>query len=81
MTRLFVKLRQIKMDGEEQMDTGAVGMADTADIFGTLKNFEIEKRIGKGQFSEVWKARCIVDNSVIALKKVQVWWLRVDGKM
>ena len=61
------------MDGEEQMDTGAVGMADTADIFGTLKNFEIEKRIGKGQFSEVWKARCIVDNSVIALKKVQVW--------
>ena len=40
--------------------------------YGTLKNFEIEKEIGRGQFSVVYKARCVVDNSKVALKKIQV---------
>lgn len=40
--------------------------------YGTLTNFEIEKKIGRGQFSVVYKARCVADNSIVALKKVQV---------
>ena len=28
--------------------------------------------MGKGQFSEVYKARLHIDNSIVALKKVQV---------
>ena len=41
-------------------------------IYSELGNFDIEKKIGKGQFSEVYKARCLLNNRVIALKKVQV---------
>ena len=37
-----------------------------------LSNFEIVKRIGKGQFSVVYKAVCKVNNQHVALKKVQV---------
>lgn len=37
-----------------------------------LSNFEIIKKIGKGQFSVVYKAICKVDNQTVALKKVQV---------
>ena len=40
--------------------------------YGCLACFELEKKIGKGQFSEVVRARCNSDNSVVALKKVQV---------
>ena len=32
-----------------------------------------DKKIGKGQFSEVYKAKLSVDDSTVALKKVQVW--------
>ncbi|KHN87352.1 Serine/threonine-protein kinase Nek6 [Toxocara canis] len=39
--------------------------------YGKLDAFEIEKKIGKGQFSEVYRARCKEDNKVVALKKVQ----------
>lgn len=45
---------------------------EQGNIYGCLANFEIDKRIGKGQFSEVFRARCKIDNSVVALKKVQV---------
>lgn len=49
-------------------DSGqAVGLQYTSQ-----KNFEIEKKIGKGQFSVVYKARCLLDNSIVALKKIQV---------
>lgn len=41
-------------------------------LYGTLKNFNVEKKIGKGQFSEVYRAVCIVNNVTLALKKVQV---------
>ncbi len=57
------------MEVEEQMDLGASGHVDP---YTSVQNFEIEKKIGEGQFSEVYKARCVIDNSVIALKKVQV---------
>lgn len=33
----------------------------------------VEKRIGKGQFSVVYRARSKADGSVVALKKVQIF--------
>ena len=41
-------------------------------LYSRLENFEIQKKIGRGQFSVVHRARCLVDNSIVALKKVQV---------
>ena len=41
--------------------------------YNCLGNFEIQKRIGKGQFSEVFRARCLIDISIVALKKVQIF--------
>lgn len=38
----------------------------------TLANFRIEKKIGRGQFSEVYKATYLLEGQLVALKKVQV---------
>lgn len=38
----------------------------------SLANFQIEKKIGRGQFSEVYRARYLLDNTSVALKKIQV---------
>lgn len=40
---------------------------------GSLGNYQIEKEIGKGQFSVVYRACCKVDNRIVALKKVQIF--------
>jgi len=40
--------------------------------YNTLANYRIERKIGKGQFSEVWRAVCLLDNKLVALKKVKV---------
>lgn len=40
--------------------------------YNSLSNFHIEKKIGRGQFSEVYKAVCLLDNTPTALKKVKV---------
>ena len=40
--------------------------------FCQLANFEIEKKIGRGQFSTVYRARCRSNGTIVALKKVQV---------
>lgn len=44
--------------------------------YNTLANFRIEKKIGRGQFSEVYRAACLLDGVHVALKKVQVRWPR-----
>jgi NIMA (never in mitosis gene a)-related kinase len=44
----------------------------SSSLYGTLAAFDVEKKIGRGQFSEVYKARCRHDGRVVALKKVQV---------
>lgn len=41
-------------------------------MYGVLSNFEIDKKIGKGQFSIVYRAKCQFDGKFVALKKVQV---------
>ena len=42
------------------------------DKYSSLANFKDVMLIGKGQFSTVYRARCAGDNSVVALKKIQV---------
>uniref|UniRef100_A0A8P4KG24 NEK6-subfamily protein kinase n=1 Tax=Dicentrarchus labrax TaxID=13489 RepID=A0A8P4KG24_DICLA len=39
----------------------------------TLANFRIEKKIGRGQFSEVYKATYLLEGQLVALKKVQIF--------
>jgi NIMA (never in mitosis gene a)-related kinase len=39
----------------------------------------VEKKIGKGQFSVVYRARCRSDGSIVALKKVQIFEM-MDAK-
>lgn len=41
-------------------------------LYGCLANFEIEKQIGQGQFSQVFKAKCLANNKVVALKRMKV---------
>ncbi|GFS81975.1 hypothetical protein NPIL_246651, partial [Nephila pilipes] len=48
-------------------------------IYGMLSNFEIDKKIGKGQFSVVYKAKCKLDGKFVALKKVQIYEM-MDSK-
>uniref|UniRef100_A0A4W3I5X9 NEK6-subfamily protein kinase n=1 Tax=Callorhinchus milii TaxID=7868 RepID=A0A4W3I5X9_CALMI len=45
----------------------------------TLGNFQIEKKIGRGQFSEVYRATCLLDAMPVALKKVQIFEM-MDAK-
>ncbi|XP_071948169.1 serine/threonine-protein kinase Nek7-like isoform X2 [Antedon mediterranea] len=54
-------------------------IATTEDHYSHLDNFVIEKKIGKGQFSEVYRAKSVIDNSIIALKKVQIFEM-MDAK-
>ncbi|CAH1785883.1 unnamed protein product [Owenia fusiformis] len=65
----------------EPMDTEMpVSQVDPDNVYSTLKNFVIEKKIGKGQFSEVFRAKCMRDGgSITALKKVQIFEM-MDAK-
>ncbi|ROL40749.1 Serine/threonine-protein kinase Nek7 [Anabarilius grahami] len=47
--------------------------------YNNLANFAIEKKIGRGQFSEVYRATYILDHTPVALKKVQIFDL-MDAK-
>lgn len=38
---------------------------------------QVEKKIGQGQFSVVYRARNLVDGQIVALKKIQVLGKRV----
>uniref|UniRef100_A0A3B1K425 NEK6-subfamily protein kinase n=1 Tax=Astyanax mexicanus TaxID=7994 RepID=A0A3B1K425_ASTMX len=44
-----------------------------------LSNFRIEKKIGRGQFSEVYRATYLLENQQVALKKVQIFEM-MDAK-
>ncbi|KAG1942136.1 serine/threonine-protein kinase Nek7 isoform X1 [Pimephales promelas] len=49
------------------------------EYYSDLSNFLIEKMIGRGQFSEVYRATCLLDNRQVALKKVQIFEM-MDAK-
>ena len=44
-----------------------------------LACYQVERKIGKGQFSEVFRGKCIPLNAVVAVKKVQIFEM-VDAK-
>ncbi|XP_026052488.1 cytoskeleton-associated protein 2-like isoform X4 [Carassius auratus] len=48
-------------------------------FYSLMSNFRIEKKIGRGHFSEVYKATCLLDNQQVALKKVDFWEM-MDAK-
>ena len=58
---------------------------DPENIYSTLKNYDIDRQIGKGQFSCVYKAKNKIDGTIVALKKVQVsslcLWLLYNGEV
>ncbi|EGD77157.1 NEK/NEK6 protein kinase [Salpingoeca rosetta] len=64
------------MDTGMDVDTASSSMAD---IYGDIANYQIEKKIGRGQFSVVYKARCLVNNQLVAFKKVQIFEM-LDAK-
>ncbi|CAG5867087.1 unnamed protein product [Menidia menidia] len=45
----------------------------------TMANLRIEKKIGQGQFSEVYKATYLLEGKLVALKKVQMFEM-MDAK-
>lgn len=53
-----------------EVDTASASMAD---IYGDIANYQIEKKIGRGQFSVVYKARNLINNQLVAFKKVQIF--------
>ena len=54
-------------------------LSSSDSIYGRLSNFDIDRKIGKGQFSVVYRARCRVDRTYVALKKVQIFEM-MDAK-
>lgn len=61
------------------IDSELAKLTTNDSIYGTLSNFDIEKKVGKGQFSVVYRARCKLDKSMVALKKVQIFEM-MDAK-
>ncbi|KAI1722944.1 protein kinase domain-containing protein [Ditylenchus destructor] len=45
---------------------------DPSLVYANLGSFELGKKIGKGQFSEVYRAYCPLTDEMVALKKIQL---------
>ena len=54
-------------------------LTDSDSPYGALAGFSIDKKIGKGQFSVVYRARATHDDRTVALKKVQIFEM-MDSK-
>ena len=54
-------------------------LTSTNSPYGALSSFTIDKKIGKGQFSVVYRARAMHDDRTVALKKVQIFEM-MDSK-
>ena len=60
----------VKNQNNNKMQLNATQLG--SNYYSSIEYFEIEKQIGKGQFSEVFRAKCIADNRTFALKRIQV---------
>ena len=56
-----------------------VGMTAPPPEYSSLSCFTIEKKVGHGQFSVVYRGRCVHDGRAVALKKVQIYEM-MDAK-
>merc|ERR1712241_1339433 len=69
--------------GEKEPDQSSAAelleLTDSDSPYGTLSNFNIDKKIGKGQFSVVYRAKASHDDKIVALKKVQIFEM-MDAK-
>ena len=67
------RLGSASSDRSSGASSGAGGSGTTVDNpYSHLENISAQKRIGRGQFSVVYRARCLTDGAIVALKKVQV---------
>lgn len=72
--------------GTPTASEAAVGVAEpfissfvTPEHYNSLRHFVVEKKIGQGQFSVVYRARNVRDGKIVALKKIQIFDM-VDAK-
>lgn len=65
--------------GVAEFNVAALAQASDANPYCTLANFEIEKKIGQGQFSAVFRAKCKINQQQVALKKVKIFEM-MDAK-
>jgi len=69
--------------GEKEPDQSSAAelldLTSSDSPYGALTGFTIDKKIGKGQFSVVYRARAIHDEKTVALKKVQIFEM-MDSK-
>ena len=73
---------KIKMGEKEPDQSSAAELLDLTSSdspYGALTGFTIDKKIGKGQFSVVYRARAVHDEKTVALKKVQIFEM-MDSK-
>ena len=65
--------------GVAEFNVTALAQVSDANPYCTLANFEIEKKIGQGQFSAVFRAKCKINQQQVALKKVKIFEM-MDAK-
>ena len=58
---------------EEHQEGGDCQMEEYSP-YNTVASYKVEKKIGRGQFSVVYRAKCLCDPelSTVAMKKIQV---------
>ena len=71
--------RTVKMGDKEADPSELLDLTSADSPYGALTGFSIDKKIGKGQFSVVYRARAIHDDRTVALKKVQIFEM-MDSK-
>ena len=68
-----------QMDQTSAAAAELLELTDSDSPYGALAGFSIDKKIGKGQFSVVHRARANHDDKTVALKKVQIFEM-MDSK-
>ena len=57
-----------------------IKLSDTSSPYANLESFDIDRKIGKGQFSVVYRAKALHNQTIVALKKVQIFEM-MDSKV
>lgn len=56
-----------------------IQLSSSSSPYGSLDGFTIDRKIGKGQFSVVYRAKAVHNHETVALKKVQIFEM-MDSK-